>query len=165
MLKYFVVQRKYNLAPTVERNSHCSAVGVSPALVTARLPHFYKAQPVATRRNSSARALGMRDLSRVRGHWRAFVAVIGFNHRKHFLEFGERLCSSGPERIAARKRRNLRNPAGRLIAIKHHLLVIQAHAPFPFYARLWLNLFSPTTLFNYCASWPANVPQLLRSVP
>jgi hypothetical protein len=29
----------------------------------------------------------MHDFSRVRGHWRAFVAVLGFNHRKHLLEF------------------------------------------------------------------------------
>jgi hypothetical protein len=112
LFQYFVVQRRSNFAPAVYGNCHGAAVRMSPALVTARLAHLLKTEsyrhPAELFR---PRALGMHDFSRVRRHWRVFVAVLGCNHRKHLFQFEQRHCSGGHQCIAARNRWDLCNPA------------------------------------------------------
>ena len=65
LLENSVEQWRTDIAPAVDRYGYCPAIGVDPSFVTSRLAAQFKAQSAAARRNSSARALGMRDFGGV----------------------------------------------------------------------------------------------------
>jgi hypothetical protein len=80
LLQDLVKQQRSDLVAAVDRNRCGTTVLVDPAFVTAVLRAFSKPSFAATRRNSSARALGMDNFGGVGWQRHPSLSVLGRDH-------------------------------------------------------------------------------------
>lgn len=83
---------------------------------------------LATRRKSSAFALGINDFGSVSGQWLLSPGIFFGDYVEYGCQFCQRLLSSRHERMATGYGRHFRYPTIRLVSVEHHLVVVQAHA-------------------------------------
>ena len=87
-------ERGADLLAAVHGNGHGASVWMNPSFVAARLAEAFEPQAEATRRNSSAWALGMHDFGRVLRERQALLVILRRDHLKNTFQCGQRLFSS-----------------------------------------------------------------------
>src|ERR1051325_10963632 len=113
----------------MDRNCRSPAVFVLPPLMTCCLASRLNPSLIATRRNSSARALGMHDFGGVAWHGLATLAVLFFDQPENRRKFSQGLLCRWHQGVTPGNCGDFSHPPVRLVPVEDHFVIIEAHSP------------------------------------